>query len=232
MHWFCDRLFYEAAVGQRILHGAGARECVRFYKTDSECSLVFQKGLGMFALTDRDTRCCLDMPGLETPPVNWTLTEHTFWATKRFKGKMCHGFRYGAGGHSFSAQAEGGHIYWQDSQSGLPCAFEFVGDDSLAFFFDVDSVKLGPQDDRLFVVPASCNATRCSAPSQSDAESTQGASATLKGGGAAGEGHRGRSSGDEGKDVRFEHLVDEVGDAEAHRVKVGLRDRPSLDPRS
>lgn len=71
-HAVKGELFFEASRRQRIVHGAGARECVRFYNTTGDCALVFAEDAGMFALTERDAQCCLDMPELETPPANWT----------------------------------------------------------------------------------------------------------------------------------------------------------------
>jgi len=164
-HAVKGELFFEAGRRQRILHAAGARECVHFYNTQESCSLVFGEAAGMFALTDGEQRCCLDMPNLATPPANWTVTaKHHFVETRRFKGRMCHAFRYRMGAHLVSGQT-GGHIYWQDLE-GLPCAFEFVGDDKLAWFFDAGSLKQGPQDDKLFHVPTSCSSNRCPPPSQ------------------------------------------------------------------
>ena len=71
-HAVKGELFFEASRRQRIVHGAGARECVRFYNTTGDCALVFAEDAGMFALTERDAKCCIDMPELETPPANWT----------------------------------------------------------------------------------------------------------------------------------------------------------------
>jgi len=165
-HAVKGELFFEAGRRQRVFHAAGARECERFYNTEGSCSLVFAEGAGMFALTDGDKNCCLDMPDLHTPSSNWTVeTKHHFVETRRFKGRMCHGFQYRMGINLISGKAgAGGHIYWQDL-SGLPCAFEFVGDDRLAWFFDVGSVKEGPQVNTLFHVPASCGSNRCPPPS-------------------------------------------------------------------
>ena len=71
-HAVKGELFFQASRRQRIVHGAGARECVRFYNTTGECALVFAEDAGMYALTERDAQCCLDMPELGTPPANWT----------------------------------------------------------------------------------------------------------------------------------------------------------------
>lgn len=162
-HAIKSEFFFEASQRQRIMHGAGSRECVRFYGTEGDCTQVFPgEARGMFALTQRDTSCCLDMPDLRTPPANWTVAaKYHFVETRRIKGRMCHGFRYlGFSLVSGNAGKEG-HTYWQDSVTHLPCAIEFIGDEQLAWFFDVDSLKTGSQDDKLFAVPDTCSAQRC-----------------------------------------------------------------------
>ena len=96
IHAVKGELFFDApSQRQRIEHSAGARECVHFYGTSADCALVFPESSGLFALTDSEKHCCLDMPELQTPSANWTTqAKHYFVETRRFKGRMCHGFRY------------------------------------------------------------------------------------------------------------------------------------------
>lgn len=95
--WFGDKR------GQRILHAAGSTECMKFYHTDKECSLVFNK-LGLFAIlppqelgsegvqVPAEPRCCLDMPGLLSPAADWvTVAAHEWFMTKHIRGRLCHG---------------------------------------------------------------------------------------------------------------------------------------------
>jgi hypothetical protein len=187
-------LFFEAGRRQRIYHGAGARECVRFYNTSDACSLVFREHEGMYALTEGESRCCLDIPDIGTPRRDWPVTAtHSFVATKRINGRMCHGFQYAAAATNqagvFFSQGSGvvgGHVYWQDSETKLPCAFDFVGDERLSWFFDVESLHKGPQDDKLFQLPATCEKQCAGRPAARDT-------------GAAGNGPK-----------KFENLVEEV----------------------
>ena len=223
-HAVKGELFFEASRRQRVVHGAGARECERFYRS-AECALVFAEGAGMFALTERETKCCLDMPELSTPPANWTTeAKHHFIGTKRFKGRMCHGFRYRMGLDVVSGQGgAGGHIYYQDSATRLPCAFEFIGDDRLAWFFDVQSLREGPQDPTLFTIPDSCASHRC--PTAATGEGKQAVASSGKGGGVGGVGGVGgeetRGAGGSSAPSTFEGLVDEV---------VGLVETSSQSP--
>jgi len=157
-----SKLFFEAGRRQRIYHGPGARECVRFYNTSDACSLVFREREGMYAITEGERRCCLDIPDIGTPAADWPVTARSsFVATKRINGRICHGFKYAPDAtHQasvfFSQGSAGGHVYWQDSETKLPCAFDFVGDERLSWFFDVASLQQGPQDDKLFQLPAAC----------------------------------------------------------------------------
>ena len=67
---------------QRIDHGPGSYECVKFYHTDSECTLLFLKE-GMYRIlpptTDDDDLCCLDLPNIGTPPPNWASQIPSTW---------------------------------------------------------------------------------------------------------------------------------------------------------
>ena len=106
---------------------------------------------------------------------------------------------------------EGGHTYWQDSVTHLPCAFEFVGDEKMAWFFDVDSLKTGPQDGTLFTVPETCSAHRCQQNENKEVKSAAHAGP----GGAATERGAGEDANAGGVDFKggksnFDGLVDEV----------------------
>lgn len=161
-HAIKAELFFESGRRQRIIHGAGSSDCRRYFE-DVDCSLVFPEEKGMFALSDSGL-CCLDMPETGTQKANWTVEEdHEFEQTRRIKGRMCHGFKYRKGLTLFSGRSgDGYHIYWQDSITQMPCAIEFVRDDEkLSWFFDVSSLKVGRQDDKLFSVPETCTSSRC-----------------------------------------------------------------------
>ena len=56
---------------QRIDHGAGAFECVKFYDTNEPCSLFLTPD-GLYRVVDREEdHCCLDMPSIKASPPNW-----------------------------------------------------------------------------------------------------------------------------------------------------------------
>jgi hypothetical protein len=69
---------------QRIDHEAGSFECVQFYQTQGECSLLFLRE-GMYRIfpdknvpttSSTSTRhsnidCCLDLPNIGAPPPDW-----------------------------------------------------------------------------------------------------------------------------------------------------------------
>jgi len=116
---------------------------------------------------------------------------------------MCHGFSYSLSLSVVSGHGgAGGHIYYQDSATRLPCAFEFIGDHRLAWFFDVQSLKEGPQDPELFSVPDVWASNPCP-------------KAAAKGGQAAPEGRvrgdgGGEAPGASSSASNFEGLVDEV----------------------
>ncbi|EKX49909.1 hypothetical protein GUITHDRAFT_104306 [Guillardia theta CCMP2712] len=156
-------LWYDASQGQRIFHQRGSSECVQYYKTKENCSLVFNSE-GMYALvsssSSSSSSCCLDLPNFHAPRPNWTQTKHTFIETKKINGRMCHGFRYAETSFSRSHAAKG-HVYWQDVKTGLPCAFMF-DDSDFDWYFDVTSVLYGPQDAKLFAVSAECISQKCS----------------------------------------------------------------------
>ncbi|KAG7372518.1 hypothetical protein IV203_018661 [Nitzschia inconspicua] len=74
---------------QRIDHAAGSYECVNFYQTEGECSLLFLSD-GMYRIvaanessrpSDASINCCLDLPNIGTPPPEWAAQ-----APSTFKG--------------------------------------------------------------------------------------------------------------------------------------------------
>uniref|UniRef100_A0A7S0EFV3 Uncharacterized protein n=1 Tax=Hanusia phi TaxID=3032 RepID=A0A7S0EFV3_9CRYP len=154
-------LWYDTNQGQRVFHEKGSSECVQYYKTNENCSLVFNSE-GMYAMVSgsSSSSCCLDIPNFHAPKSDWTRNEHTFLETKMINGRMCHGFRYAETPFS-RTQASKGHVYWQDVRTGLPCAFMFDNSD-FDWSFDVSSVNYGPQDAKLFAVSAECISQKCS----------------------------------------------------------------------
>ena len=118
---------------------------------------------------------------------------------------MCHGFSYGLSLSVVSGHGgAGGHIYYQDSATSLPCAFEFIGDHRLAWFFDVQSLKEGPQAPELFSVPHGCASNPCP---KAPAKGGQDAAAGRVRGDGGGEAPGASGSARPGN---FEGLVDEV----------------------
>jgi hypothetical protein len=76
---------------QRIDHGPGSYECIRFYQVDSGCILLFRTE-GMYRIlppsitSDRHASasdvvdgCCLDLPDVGPPPPNWASQTPSTW---------------------------------------------------------------------------------------------------------------------------------------------------------
>jgi hypothetical protein len=81
---------------QRVDHGAGSFECVRFYQTQRECSLIFltdgmyrilpaskpdNTSTAIFFKEENEHDCCLDLPNIGAPPPDWASQ-----APSTFKG--------------------------------------------------------------------------------------------------------------------------------------------------
>merc|ERR1712087_779411 len=69
--WAITETLYYGWAGsrsQRVDHGPGAVECVKFYHTSRGCSLIMGPQ-GTYRIVEGDpVPCCLDMPSLKAPP--------------------------------------------------------------------------------------------------------------------------------------------------------------------
>jgi hypothetical protein len=152
----CDgnHLYYNWDVqAQRIDHGLGSTECVKFYNATAGCSLIMNSK-GLWALTGKVadgsyTSCCLDMPGIGAPPTNWGANLTYMGDNFVYSDTNCTGFYY---------QSETGHTYFekQDDTRGVPCAFTFPNADAQNMIFTVDTYRAQAQDSSLFELPAFC----------------------------------------------------------------------------
>jgi hypothetical protein len=76
-------LYYDwSRRAQRIEHGAGSYECVRFYNVSTGCSLIFLPE-GMYRILQDDdlspSDCCLDLPNVGAPPPDWASQAPYTW---------------------------------------------------------------------------------------------------------------------------------------------------------
>lgn len=67
---------------QRIDHSAGSLECSKFYGTSKACTLM-TKPEGLYRILEEpkggEPACCLDMPGISTPPPHWVKQGSPTW---------------------------------------------------------------------------------------------------------------------------------------------------------
>lgn len=66
-------LFYNWDIQrQRIDHAGGSSECVKFYHTQSPCSLYFDASQVLRIYFPQNNTCCTDSLRIGVPPPSWT----------------------------------------------------------------------------------------------------------------------------------------------------------------
>jgi len=154
---------------QRVDHGGGNYECMKFYHSDQPCSLYFTPE-GMYRvlsdpLPEGQPKCCLDMPEIHMSPPDWAQgTPATYDGLIRdwYSGKVAQHFSFN------DAAAEGSepHYYEQmPSQSefgGYPLVFTFpVADGVQDYHFKPETLVEGTPDPTVFQLPDGCVNVAC-----------------------------------------------------------------------
>ena len=168
---------------QRITHGPGAVECVKFYGVHTACTLLTNVD-GLYRLLPEpgptQSACCLDMPSIHTPPPHWAddgkpsdggvvslvlrggpVTAHDWQypstgvcANRTSPTSGCHQYMEGAAGGAFE---------------GKPLLFSFPASDGLQdWYYAPESMRMGPIDPARFALPVGCRGRRCAAPVLAD----------------------------------------------------------------
>jgi hypothetical protein len=186
------KLFYDWSIQkQRIDHAPGSHECQHFYNTtkNQACSLIFNP-IGMYRLildkeedSDNDfpassssSSCCLDLPGVGTPPPDWAQRANgTFNGVHLDQVSRLFAFQWtfdrlqpppavsvflpvlSMGNNSFHTVRE---VAFDSKYSGRPLTFTFPGlaNGRQDYHFDVTSMILGPHKNAsaIFDIPNEC----------------------------------------------------------------------------
>lgn len=158
---------------QRIEHSAGAYECTYFYGTDQPCTLFFLKD-GLYRILQAplpagQEECCLDMPGIGPSPPDWTSsTKPTYNGIVTDSYSALDSAKWTFDTFSDTDQP---HMYFEvapgSEYEGKPLLFTFPAVDGRQdYHYDPTSMKVGPVDDGLFVLPEGCAGKLCSAESK------------------------------------------------------------------
>lgn len=173
---------------QRIEHGAGSTECVKFYNTHKPCTLM-TKPEGLYRILEDpaagEPSCCLDMPSITTPPPHWVMAGKPTWggivtiqredaSPLGWKGLT---YRYPQTGNcskidqpvgtTRTARNSGCHSYLQTTDDERwdtrPLLFTFPsGDGSQDWHFQPETMAgTSKVDAAKFVLPAGCANTKC-----------------------------------------------------------------------
>jgi len=154
---------------QRVDHGGGNYECVKFYNSYEPCSLYFTPE-GMYRvlqepLPEGQPECCLDMADIHMTPPDWASgTPATYDGLVRewYSQRVAQHF-------SFNDAAGDGmdpHTYLQmppiGDIAGYPLVFTFPVDEGRQdYHFKPETLKEGPQDPKIFELPEGCASTAC-----------------------------------------------------------------------
>lgn len=171
------KLFYSWPLqSQRIHHAAGSYECRHFYNTSEKCSLLFVKK-GMYRFLGDDENCCLDLPGVGTPPPDWAMRANptfvgpvhdaysgldTFeWAFDNLTTILSERIRKEHGVLPYHTTRQ---VASPQKLAGLPVLFTFPGQANgrQDYHYNVRSIVTGPQDPSLFRLPEDCRNVLCS----------------------------------------------------------------------
>ena len=152
---------------QRIDHGAGSFECVHFYNTTKDpCSLFFLPNNNMYRVVGNDD-CCLDLPGIGTPPPNWAALAQptgTGWVWDAVSSELAYEWVFDHQLGQTEPQSIEYHTLRESSSAGEPVLFTFPGHRQQDYHFRVDTLRVGPQDPALFRLPVQgCEDTTCAA---------------------------------------------------------------------
>lgn len=152
---------------QRVDHGGGSYECVRFYNSNFPCTIWFTPQ-GLYRqlsepLPEGQPECCLDMPDIKTTPPNWATSTDplpTYLVTdkEKFSGMLSHLWSFITGEPNPSrAPHEYRQVGDESDLHGRPLLFTFPVDDGRQdYHFDPSSLIVGKPDSSLFDLPSSC----------------------------------------------------------------------------
>ena len=152
---------------QRVDHGAGSYECVKFYNSDLPCTIWFTPD-GLYRqlaapFPAGQPECCLDMPEIKASPPDWARKTDPLPTFKGVDTDIYSGMK---NNHwiflaTDPTTQKGAHEYKQvegdSALSGRPLVFTFPVQDGMQdYLFDPKSMVNGPPDASLFTLPASC----------------------------------------------------------------------------
>lgn len=169
---------------QRIEHGPGNIECVKFYQAHTSCTLLTNAD-GLYRLlpdpAPNQSACCLDMPSIHTPPPEWAaagsrdggrlnlalLRGGRVLAQDWLYPSTCRPNRTCAVLNGSSSDADSGcHQYMEGAPespaAGLPLLFSFpAASGRQDWYFEPNSMDTTPIDPARFALPAGCAKRRC-----------------------------------------------------------------------
>jgi hypothetical protein len=157
---------------QRVDHGGGNYECVKFYHSDEACSLYFTPE-GMYRvlqdpLPEGQPKCCLDMPDIHMTPPDWASgTPATYDGLKQdwYSGQVAQHFSFN---DAIGEDKSEPHVYLQvpttraAPYSGYPLVFSFpVADGIQDYHFKPETLEEGQPHSAIFQLPAGCANVAC-----------------------------------------------------------------------
>lgn len=148
------RMYYDwPSQQQRVDHGAGAYECVKFYNTSGPCSLFFTpSGMHRVITAGSQTDCCLDLPEIHASPPDWAVR-----SKPRYLGQIhdpYSGYPAGIWSYPESMGPHGVHMWVEVAPAAnfetYPLIFTFptspLGKQQLVGVNGQLTINLGPQD--------------------------------------------------------------------------------------
>lgn len=177
-HPIAGTLYYDWNLqSQRMDHGAGSYECLRFYQTTAPCSLIFVPGGGMYRILHDDNNnqptCCLDLPHVGTPPPDWAQQANPTWkgvVHDEYSGRFANQWtfdRLDPPVRNLDAAPDHSNFHTirhvATSLSFAPLVFSFPGkaQGRQDFHYRLETLTLGPPDPKLFELPDGCQSVVC-----------------------------------------------------------------------
>jgi len=163
-------LIYDTT-SQKIVHGPGTLECMKFYNTNDACSLISNSNGTYRTLqhpVETQEPCCLDpfLAQIHSPPRDWASRgDVTYLGTviEDYSKELAHHWGWPSTGNCTkqgTSSDSGCHQYFERVSDGLPILFSFPAGRGLQdFHFLPGTMKVGPVQ-KPDVAPK-CQALQC-----------------------------------------------------------------------
>lgn len=168
-------MYYDWSVQmQRVDHSAGAYECASFYDTSLPCTLIFNDD-GLYRILQQplpagQEECCLDLDFIHASAPDWASNENPTYnglVLDAYSGFYTSKYTF----DNYDPAPETPHTYFEVANDaayvGMPVIFTFPGNEGRQdYHYDAKSLKIGPQESSLFVIPDECKKKMCGASSR------------------------------------------------------------------